>query len=102
MEDVATWEDDLFCIHLQNNGIHYYGKVEYDMSQAIVVFEYGSSELYDDSLLDEDGEGMSDEMLWFLAHWADNLDREQLISLEEFYTVWEENSSPMAFESSMQ
>ena len=76
LEDVATWEDDLFCIHLQNNGIHYYGKVEYNISQAIVVFEDGSSELYDDSLLDEDGEGMSDEMLWFLAHWADNLDRE--------------------------
>lgn len=102
LEDVAIWEDDLFCIHLQNNGIDYYGKVEYDMSQTIVVFEYGSSELYDDSLLDEDGEGMSDEMLWLLAHWADNLDREQLISLEEFYAGWEENSSPMVFESSMQ
>lgn len=78
LEDVAIWEDDLFCIHLQNNGIHYYGKIEYEMSQAIVVFEDSSSELYDDSLLDKDGEGMSDEMLWFLAHWADNLGREQV------------------------
>ena len=36
----------------------------------------GKAELCDSSCPDKEDKGMSDEMLWFLAHWADNLDRE--------------------------